>query len=49
MNLAEMAAIMGISLDQLRQMLDENDVIELKLTERKKKEAKEEEGEIIMV
>ena len=38
MNLAEMAAIMGISLDQLRQMLDENDVIELKLTERKKKE-----------
>ncbi len=38
MNLADLAAVTGKSIDEVREMLDSQDVIELKLTERKVRE-----------
>lgn len=42
MNLDDLAALMGKTRDEVKRMLDKNEVIELKLTERKGKETNDE-------
>ncbi|MBI2208478.1 hypothetical protein HYU50_03205 [Candidatus Woesearchaeota archaeon] len=41
MKLEELAAIMGKSIEEVKGILEQNDVIELKLTERKSNDAKD--------
>ena len=42
MNLDDLAALMGKTREEVKRMLDRDDVIELRLTERKGKESNEE-------
>jgi hypothetical protein len=42
MNLADLAAIMGKSISEVEAMLKEQDTVEVQLTEKKKREKKEE-------